>query len=104
MHDTVSRAARGQYLTRAKNFFAAIPNAHVVELGCGSGWVGQSICGPDLRITGTDFSQSQIDLARKRARRRRLDAYTDYIVATSGTWPSLRSAPTGILIHAFLHH
>jgi hypothetical protein len=53
-----------------------VMDAHVVELGCGSGWVGQSICGPELRITGTDFSASQIALARENAARKRLGAFT----------------------------
>jgi hypothetical protein len=96
-------------LQRARDFFAAGRDdahhrAHVVELGCGSGWVGQSICGPNLRITGTDFSASQIALARENAERKRLGAFTHYQVATSGVWPSLDRAGTGILIHAFLHH
>ena len=105
LHDEVSHVARRRYLQRARQFFAAgRDDAHVVELGCGSGWVGQSICGRELRITGTDFSASQIALARENAARKRLDAFTHYQVATSGVWPSLDRAGTGILIHAFLHH
>jgi len=105
LHDEVSRVARWRYLQRARHFFATgHDDAHVVELGCGSGWVGQSICGRGLRITGTDFSASQIALARENAARRGLGAFTHYQVATSGVWPSLDRAGTGILIHAFLHH
>ena len=89
---------------RASSLRPVVTSAHVVELGCGSGWVGQSICGRELRITGTDFSASQIALARENAARKRLDAFTHYQVATSGVWPSLDRAGTGILIHAFLHH
>lgn len=105
LHDEVSRIARSRYLRRARHFFVAgRDDAHVVELGCGSGWVGQSICGPGLRITGTDFSASQIALARENAERKRLGAFTHYQVATSGVWPALERAGTGILVHAFLHH
>ena len=105
LHDEVSHVARRRYLRRARHFFTAgRDDAHVVELGCGSGWVGQSICGPRLRITGTDFSGSQIALARENAACKRLDAFTRYQVATSSVWPSLDCAGTGILIHAFLHH
>ncbi len=104
MHDEVSRAARGRYLARARRFFASRPDAHVIELGCGSGWVGQSICGPQLRITGTDFSESQIELARDRAKLKNLEPFTNYVVGSSDTWPTLASPATGVLIHAFLHH
>lgn len=105
LHDEVSRVARRRYLQRALHFFATgRDNAHVVELGCGSGWVGQSICGRGLRITGTDFSASQIALARENAARKGLGSFTHYEVATSGVWPPLDHAGTGILIHAFLHH
>ena len=106
LHDEVSRVARRRYLHEARRFFSADggADAHVIELGCGSGWVGQSLCGPQLRITGTDFSASQIALARDNAARKGLGACTHYQVATSGVWPSLDRAPTGVLIHAFLHH
>jgi hypothetical protein len=104
LHDEVSRVARRRYLQRARQFFAHGTDANVIELGCGSGWVGQSICGPQLRIVGTDFSTQQIALARDNAARKRLGAFTHYQVATSGVWPSLDRPATGVLIHAFLHH
>lgn len=105
LHDEISQVVRRRYLRQARLFFAAgRVDAHVVELGCGSGWVGQSICGPHLRITGTDFSASQIALARDNASRRGLGPFTRYQVAASGVWPALEHAGTGVLIHAFLHH
>jgi 2-polyprenyl-3-methyl-5-hydroxy-6-metoxy-1,4-benzoquinol methylase len=105
LNDGVSRVARRRYLRRARRFFATGGGeAHVIELGCGSGWVGQSICGPHVRITGTDFSANQIALARDNAARKQLSGFTHYQMATSGDWPSLDRPPTGVLIHAFLHH
>jgi hypothetical protein len=108
LHDEVSRVARRRYLQAAKHFFTrgkdAKGDAHVIELGCGSGWVGQSICGPRLQITGTDFSASQIALAQENAARKQLGGFTHYQVATSEVWPSFDRAATGVLIHAFLHH
>lgn len=106
MHPEMSLAARRSYLRRAREFLTTDVSspAHVLELGCGSGWVGQSICGPDLLITGTDFSSHQIGLAEQRAQRLGLDRFTNYQIAESGEWPNLSRPVTGVLIHAFLHH
>lgn len=106
MQPEMSLAARRSYLRRAREFLTSgvAKPAHVLELGCGSGWVGQSICGPDLFITGTDFSSHQIKLAQERAQRFGLDRFTDYQVAKSGDWPTFERPVTGVLIHAFLHH
>lgn len=104
MSADVSWAVRSRYLTRARRFFTEFGKAHVLELGCGSGWVGQSIAGPSLTVTGTDFSESQIAMARERARRFGIAPYTNYKVVANGAWPATAAPPTGILVHAFLHH
>jgi 2-polyprenyl-3-methyl-5-hydroxy-6-metoxy-1,4-benzoquinol methylase len=106
MNDEVSRAVRGRYLAAARDFFLRGEGSAVtiVELGCGSGWVGQSIAGPKLRIIGTDFSSAQIELARANAARRGVSDFVRYEVASAGSWPSDAARPHGVLIHAFLHH
>jgi len=105
MHPEVSWRARAGYLKRAKRFFLeGRSSTTVLELGCGSGWVGQCIAGPDVRILGTDFSASQIELASSNAAARRLDAYCRYAVADSVKWSDDMSAVDSVLIHAFMHH
>ena len=47
------------YLSRMKKFFLTGTNKKpfkVLEIGCGTGWVGRLIAGPGLHIIGTDFS------------------------------------------------
>jgi SAM-dependent methyltransferase len=105
MEDGLSRIIRKAYLNRARRFFVGGKKlATVLELGCGSGWVGQMLARPDLRIVGTDFSAAQIKLAVANARRKGLEAYTKYSVASSAEWPAEAGRADGVLIHAFLHH
>ena len=106
MHDEISNAARRWYLAQARKFFLGSQTrpVTVLELGCGSGWVGQAIAGPDVHIIGTDFSRNQIELARKNATARGLSDFTRYEIAAAEVWPTLDSEPDGVLIHAFLHH
>lgn len=105
MHDDISWAVRKHYLLKAKSFFHhANKPVTVLELGCGSGWVGQFIAGPELRIIGSDFSDSQISLARENARKKGLDKFCQYTVSNSNDWTDKLKEVDGILIHAFLHH
>jgi 2-polyprenyl-3-methyl-5-hydroxy-6-metoxy-1,4-benzoquinol methylase len=105
MHPEISLTVRKNYLKSAKDFF--LKDAHntvVLELGCGSGWVGQFIAGPDLKIIGTDFSESQIHLAISSAKSKGLENYCDYIVSNSVDMDEMFLKVDGVLIHAFMHH
>jgi SAM-dependent methyltransferase len=105
MHDNFSRSVRGQYLQRAREFLLrGRKHASVLELGCGSGWVGQMIAGPDLTILGVDFSEEQIRLAQKNAEMKRLARYCRYALAEGGGWSSEAAGVEGVLIHCYLHH
>ena len=105
MPEEVSRMVRGRYLDRAREFFLqGRERTTVLELGCGSGWVGQTIAGPRLAILGVDFSQAQIDLAIERARRTGVEAYCRYFVSTPGAERGSLPQADAALIHAYLHH
>jgi len=105
MEDGLSQIIRKGYLDRARRFFVGgRAPATVLELGCGSGWVGQMLAGRDVRIVGTDFSAAQIELAVANAKRKGLEAWTSYSVASSAEWPAAAGRADGVLIHAFLHH
>lgn len=105
MDDRLSGIIRGHYLRRARKFFL-VPGREslVLELGCGSGWVGQAIAGNGIRIVGSDFSEAQLEQARMHARRRGLEAVTRYELGNSHEWPREIGEADGVLIHAFLHH
>jgi SAM-dependent methyltransferase len=107
MEPKISWAVRKNYLLKAKKFFKSHPHQaqkkKILELGCGSGWVGQFLAGKDLQIIGTDFSQKQIELAKGNARLKEVDQFTQYYVVDSQKiFPNYYG--DGILIHSFLHH
>ena len=48
MHDDISWTVRKYYIRRATEFFwGSEKNVTILELGCGSGWVGQLLAGPN---------------------------------------------------------
>lgn len=105
MPGDISSVVRSDYLLRARDFFLdGRTKSRVLELGCGSGWVGQSIASPLLGVIGTDFSKRQIELARENANLNDLNDTCRYIVADSKTWPDEFNHVDSVLIHAFLHH
>jgi len=100
----ISSKVRKNYINNARNFFKkGNQKVTILEIGCGSGWVGQMLAGANLHIIGTDFSKSQIALAKKNAKKRKLGKFTKYYVLDSSHWPK-ETQIDGILIHAFLHH
>lgn len=105
MYPEVSAVVRGQYMQSARQFLLgdATP-ARVLELGCGSGWVGQMIAGADLQIIGTDFSSAQIELARANASSRGLGDACKYAVQSDKEIPDEIESCDGLLLHCFLHH
>jgi cyclopropane fatty-acyl-phospholipid synthase-like methyltransferase len=73
----------------------------VLEIGCGTGWVGRLIAGPDLHIIGTDFSEGQLAIATQMARQFGKDKYCTYELADASFFPD---DVDGVIIHALLHH
>jgi SAM-dependent methyltransferase len=105
MHADVSWAIRKRYLSKAKRFLAHKGTVTtVLELGCGSGWVGQSIADDQLLIVGTDRSEAQLELARERARKKGLEGICQYSSDDSLDWSQMKGKVDAVLIHSFLHH
>ena len=105
MAPEVSWQVRRAYLERARAFFLeGRERVTLLEPGCGSGWLGQSIAGPRLRVIGTDFSAAQLALARERAAARGVADWCEYHLADAARWPEAARAADGALVHAFLHH
>ncbi len=106
MHDDVSWIIRKDYIQKGKQFLLdkSDKSIKLLELGCGSGWVGQLFMGPRIHIIGTDFSENQIDLAEKNASRKEKQEYCSYFVSSSGEWRDEFNDVDGVLIHCYLHH
>ena len=103
--NNISWKIRKSYLKNAKAFFNNnCKSTYILEIGCGSGWVGQSIANPKLNIIGTDFSKTQIRLAIKRAKVNKVHEFCNYILIDSSNYLKDVKEINGILIHSFLHH
>lgn len=98
----IQRAIRLPYLKKAKEFLSQGNTDTVVwEVGCGSGWVCRLIADEHFRILGTDFSESQINLAENLAKKFSKDAFCKYLVTDASTEVK---GYNSILIQAILHH
>lgn len=99
-----NRHIRGHYVARARDFFDAVDGATILELGCGSGWLGRMLAGPGVNVVGVDFSQAQVDAATAVSQREGLDGRCRYLQRYGLEDFDLLNKVDGVLIHAFLHH
>jgi 2-polyprenyl-3-methyl-5-hydroxy-6-metoxy-1,4-benzoquinol methylase len=100
----LQKQIRLSYLSRMKKFFLSDSSKRpfkVLEIGCGTGWVGRLVAGPDLHIIGTDFSEGQLTIARQMAKQFGQDKYCVYELADAS---SFQDDVDGVIIHALLHH
>jgi len=105
MPEQVSRIVRGSYLEHARRYFLeGKERTTVLELGCGSGWVGQSLASPALSVIGMDFSAAQIERARMRAKKKGLEAYCRYVLNSVAKVGGHSPRADAALLHAYLHH
>lgn len=103
--DFLSRIIRKNYIRKSQKFILGEKkNVKVLELGCGSGWVGQFFASKNIFVHGTDFSPNQVDLARKNAALVGKQKYTSYEVADSTKANFDTSDYDAVLLHAFIHH
>ena len=100
----LQQAIRLPYLKRMKSFFldtAKQTPVKILEIGCGTGWVGRLVADESLHIIGTDFSESQINRAKEEAKRFNKDKFCQYELSDASTFTK---DVDGVLIHAVLHH
>lgn len=80
-------------------------NGSLLEVGCGTGWIGRKFAKKGMQVDGIDFSDSQLEIARHRAVEDHL-ANAAYFVrdlvndSLSGRFESYDS----VLVNAVLHH
>ncbi len=93
---------RKPYLLKAKKFLQGDNDKTMIwEVGCGTGWVCRMIADENFHVTGTDFSQSQIQIARDTAAAFGKEKFCNYLLTDAST---LVENHNGILISALLHH
>ncbi len=74
----------------------------LLEIGCGSGWVGMRAAGHDMTLLGVDPSPAQIAKARNAAREASLADAEFVIGGVADLNPQVQY--DAIVIHAVLHH
>ena len=103
--DFLSKIIRKSYIKKSKKFLLGEKKqVKVLELGCGSGWVGQFFASKNIFVHGTDFSPNQVDLAKKNSVLAGKQQYTSYAVADSTNSNFDASEYDAVLLHAFIHH
>jgi SAM-dependent methyltransferase len=92
------------YLRKMKKFFlkgSINKQVKILEIGCGSGWVCRLVADENFRVVGTDFSEEQIQIAKKEAVLANKNVYCSYELADASTF---EQDFDGVVIHALLHH
>jgi SAM-dependent methyltransferase len=88
------------YLKKMKRFFLKDKSkATILEIGCGTGWVGRLVADESINFIGTDFSEGQLAIAKQKAKGK--ENFLKYELADASTF---EKDVDGVLIHALLHH
>jgi SAM-dependent methyltransferase len=69
--DKLCRGARERYIREIRELFLHLGDSRpfkVLEVACGSGWPGRLLVSSTLTVTGIDFSEGQLQIAREKAR------------------------------------
>lgn len=108
LSDALCREVRGGYLAETRTLFQKIvgkDSLHILEIACGSGWPGRLLADPHTRVTGLDFSEKQIQLARKKAAAAGA-TNCDYRCEDVSQIPALlaQGGFDGSFIHCGIHH
>ena len=70
LSEPLCRGARQRYIEDIGSRFLQLKAARplrILEIACGSGWPGRILASSALKVTGMDFSEGQIQIARAKA-------------------------------------
>jgi 2-polyprenyl-3-methyl-5-hydroxy-6-metoxy-1,4-benzoquinol methylase len=102
--DDICSKLRYDYVKKASAFFRQASVSTILDLGCGSGWIGRMIADENLIYVGIDFSETQISIAKAKSAEALNSTYLSYYCINDfASLPELKDI-NGIIIHAFLHH
>ena len=108
LSDALCREVRAGYIAEIRVLFQKITgkkSLRLLEIACGSGWPGRLLADADTRVTGLDFSEKQIDLAREKAAASGATT-CDYRCEDVREIPTLlaQGGFDGSFIHCGIHH
>ncbi|MEN9565370.1 MAG: hypothetical protein RLZZ69_566 [Cyanobacteriota bacterium] len=100
---TMQKFFRGKYLQRIIELCSA--NASIAELGCGTGWLSILLAKMGAeKVFGLDFSEAQIQKARKGAIKAGVDRQVSFQTIDASNLNSNSDKYDAIILHGFLHH
>lgn len=81
------------------------PGGRLLEIGCGTGWIGMNFAEMGMEVDGTDFSEEQLVIARRLAEEKGLSTIQFFQRDLVNDPVEGRfEAYDGVLINAVLHH
>lgn len=99
----IQKFLRGKYLRRIVDLCSN--NARIAELGCGTGWLSILLAKMGAkRVFGLDFSDAQIQKARKRSIEAGVDRQVSFETIDVSYLNSNKEKFNAIVLHGFLHH
>jgi SAM-dependent methyltransferase len=81
------------------------PQGSFLEIGCGTGWIGQKFAGRGMQVDGIDFSDGQLDIARRLAAEKGLSNVAYFTRdLTRDSLDGRFAKYDSVLVNAVLHH
>jgi len=82
------------------------PGGSFLEIGCGTGWIGHKFAARGMQVDGIDFSDSQLDIARRLAAEQGLGDRVAYFTRdlVNDRLDGRFTHYDAILVNAVLHH
>ncbi len=106
--ESICGGARQRYIEDVRDIFLRLKAARplrILEIACGSGWPGRILASSALKVTGVDFSERQIEIARAKAAeasQTNCDYFQMDIKQMSDSFQSGQF--DGAFIHCGIHH
>lgn len=105
LEDDINTELRQDYVSKAKQFFLSdTPKTKILDLGCGSGWMGRMLADENVEYVGVDFSETQIKIANDTLVKSGIKHSIKYHLTKDFTEVEDLDSVTGVVINAFLHH
>jgi SAM-dependent methyltransferase len=99
----IQQFLRGDYLRHIVGLVP--PNGRILELGCGTGWLVIILAKLKAnRVVGVDFSDKQIEQARRRAVEAKVTDRVSFRVADVFSMRGSSEVFDVIIVHGLLHH
>ena len=102
---TAMKISRLHYLKKMANFLMFdTKSPEILEVGCGTGWVGRFLAQMGAKVWGIDNSINAIQICHVNAKKDGVDANTQYTCGSIEALSGNKCQFDGVILHAVLHH